>query len=307
MTHALRAAHDAILVGIGVLADNQRLTVRLVDGASPRPVVLDSKLRMPPDANLMTHPAGVVIATNGHDSANDRRRCRPKARPCSICPPQPGRSTWFAQVAGATGHPQRHGGRRQPSSTAFCAQLVDYLLVTVAPTFLGGVRRSVRPHRCRPGCSPSRRRATQTLGDDIIISGVPRGPAVPALKADAMPAMSTPSPRRSLYFVAAGEVEVRREPCPRPRARRSAGRHPSLRYWRGRGAAFLPRPSACRPARRRHHRGVGRPQRLSAQVRLPCVGRVTALGRRWTRRGTGAPSSPSSPTKSPISPPGRRS
>ena len=53
LTHGLRAAHEAILVGIGtVLADNPRLNVRLVDGPDPQPMVVDSRLRFPPYANL---------------------------------------------------------------------------------------------------------------------------------------------------------------------------------------------------------------------------------------------------------------
>lgn len=57
MTHALRSLHDGILVGIGtVLSDDPLLTVRLVQGSQPRPIVLDSRLRTPPGARLMTRP-----------------------------------------------------------------------------------------------------------------------------------------------------------------------------------------------------------------------------------------------------------
>lgn len=63
--HRLRAAGDAILVGVEtVLADDPRLTVRLPDGetgADPLRVVLDSRLRTPSFARLAK--AGTLIIT----------------------------------------------------------------------------------------------------------------------------------------------------------------------------------------------------------------------------------------------------
>ena len=57
LTHRLRARHDALLIGVGtVLADNPRLTVRLVEGPDPRPVVLDTTARTPPGAQLLRGP-----------------------------------------------------------------------------------------------------------------------------------------------------------------------------------------------------------------------------------------------------------
>ena len=53
-THSLRAIHDAILIGIGTLiADDPKLTVRLVSGEDPRPVVVDSHLRFPIQSRLL--------------------------------------------------------------------------------------------------------------------------------------------------------------------------------------------------------------------------------------------------------------
>ena len=55
LTHRLRAMHQAILVGIQtVLSDDPLLSVRLVQGAQPQPVVLDSRLRLPPGVKLLS-------------------------------------------------------------------------------------------------------------------------------------------------------------------------------------------------------------------------------------------------------------
>ncbi len=63
LTHRLRAAHDAILVGIGtILADNPSLTVRYAAGKNPQPVILDSSLRFPLNANLLYQESHSALA-----------------------------------------------------------------------------------------------------------------------------------------------------------------------------------------------------------------------------------------------------
>jgi diaminohydroxyphosphoribosylaminopyrimidine deaminase/5-amino-6-(5-phosphoribosylamino)uracil reductase len=76
--HRLRAAHDAVLIGVGTaLADDPELTARTDPPPARQPVrvVLDSELRLPPTARL-ARSAGqgkvVVFAAEGADEAAAR-------------------------------------------------------------------------------------------------------------------------------------------------------------------------------------------------------------------------------------------
>lgn len=55
LAHRLRSRHTGVMVGVGtVLADDPQLTVRLVPGPSPIRVIVDSGLRLPLTANVLT-------------------------------------------------------------------------------------------------------------------------------------------------------------------------------------------------------------------------------------------------------------
>lgn len=92
--HALRAVHDAVLVGVEtVLADSPRLDCRLL-GSAPRelpvPVVLDSRLRTPAD-NAWSR-AGRAFVVVGLADADDARAAALAERGGTVlrCPPGPG-------------------------------------------------------------------------------------------------------------------------------------------------------------------------------------------------------------------------
>ncbi len=77
VSHALRAACDAVMVGIGtVVSDDPELTVRMVAGASPMRVVLDSDLRIPFEAKILDPKAATTVFTTERSDPQRRAALR---------------------------------------------------------------------------------------------------------------------------------------------------------------------------------------------------------------------------------------
>lgn len=73
--HRLRASHAAVMVGAGtVIADDPRLTTRLVEGPSPTRIVVDSTLRLSPSAKVVTDGAAPTLLATTDRATPERRR-----------------------------------------------------------------------------------------------------------------------------------------------------------------------------------------------------------------------------------------
>lgn len=151
LTHRLRAAHDAILVGIGtVLADDPRLTVRLAPGPHSQPVVLDTHLRCPLDAALLRHPTHRpwLLCGPEADPVLEVALRAAGARVVRLPLGPDGRIDLGAALAFLVAHGIRtlmvEGGAGV--ITAFLAgRQVDFVILTIAPVIVGGVRAVTGP------------------------------------------------------------------------------------------------------------------------------------------------------------------
>lgn len=158
LTHKLRSTHDAILVGINtVIADNPHLTVRLVEGQSPLPIVLDSHLRLPLNSNLLKSKAPPLIATTTSASREKQESIRGLgAKIIRTLPDERGwvdlHSLLSALANLGIKSVMVEGGARV--ITSFLSQhLVDWVVITIAPTFLGGLHALENPLiSCSQGC-----------------------------------------------------------------------------------------------------------------------------------------------------------
>jgi GTP cyclohydrolase II len=141
ISHGLRAACDAVLVGVGTaIIDDPQLTVRMVPGPSPLRVVLDSTLRLPSTARVLDDRAGTVVITT--QQSDEKRRVALRVRSVGVHVVDAGpRGVDLANALQSlrrlgVGSLLVEGGARVITSF-FAEKLVDRLVVGIAPTIMG--------------------------------------------------------------------------------------------------------------------------------------------------------------------------
>ncbi|WP_347989078.1 RibD family protein [Methylomonas sp. AM2-LC] len=173
LTHQLRSLHDGILVGIGtVLTDDPQLTVREWTGANPQPIVLDSHLRMPPNARLCQHSdKNCWIFTSLNDDSDFGNQVEIIT--------MEGDNEGRVNLQHALGLLWEKGikmlmveGGSQVITAFLKAQLADALVLTIAPTLIGGYKGvgnlGITSKQQLPKIRPL---YSQMLEDDLIMWG----------------------------------------------------------------------------------------------------------------------------------------
>jgi GTP cyclohydrolase II len=178
LTHQLRAIHDGILVGIGtVLSDDPRLTVRDLEGPSPQAIILDSQLRMPVEAKLLKQAKGPwIFCLEKHDEAKKKKLEQLGASVVPIAANEDGRVDLelFTEKAASLSLKRimLEGGASLISSF-LSAKLVNMVVVTIAPMFIGGLKALEIPLSIMESESFPRilNPRVKQLGNDLILWG----------------------------------------------------------------------------------------------------------------------------------------
>ncbi|MBP6017025.1 MAG: GTP cyclohydrolase II [Candidatus Promineofilum sp.] len=177
LTHRLRAHHDAILVGIGtVIADDPQLTVRLVRGPDPQPIVVDTRLRFPTWAKLLRGERRPWIATT--EAADPARQAALEAAGARVVRLPSGPNGLVSLPALLDFLHGRHirslmvEGGATVISNFLAAHLADRLVLTIAPMMLGGLNAVADLGRLNGQAMPRLARPHyQALGKDVVMFG----------------------------------------------------------------------------------------------------------------------------------------
>ncbi len=179
VAHQLRADHDAVLVGAGtVIADNPRLTTRLVDGRSPLRVIADSRLRIPLDANVVRDRAApTLIATTRHAPPARREQFQEAGIVvAAVAPNSEGRVDLHALVEELSSRGIESllvEGGAAIITAMLRAGLANRMVVCIAPRILGrGIEAvgDLRIDRLRDAMALRAMTVTR-CGDDLVLDG----------------------------------------------------------------------------------------------------------------------------------------
>lgn len=182
--HRWRSFVDVIAVGAGtVLADDPRLSVRLVRGRDPRPLVVDGRLRVSPQARIFGGERPILVT----GASVPTERLRPFAdRGVEVWAlPDEGGRIHLDAVARAAGERQITSllveGGRTLAAAALRDRAVDEVMIYVAPLLIGdgtpsigdlgvdSLEQALRLEEAR----------TRRLGPDLLITAKVRYPCSP--------------------------------------------------------------------------------------------------------------------------------
>jgi riboflavin-specific deaminase-like protein len=178
LTHQLRASHDAILVGIGtVLSDDPRLTVRLVSGKDPVPIVVDSRLRLPLNCRLLNQATRSPWVITRENPDPDRKKALEEAGARVFTVPlrnegrlNLGRMLELLRELGVNSLMVEGGSRI--ITNFLMERLANYIVLTVAPVLVGGLRAvNDLGHSESDKLLRIRNRGHKWLGEDLILWG----------------------------------------------------------------------------------------------------------------------------------------
>ncbi len=139
--HRWRSWVDGIMVGAGtVRTDDPALTVRHVRGRDPRPIVVDGKLRCPPDSKVFAGRQPILVTSLDHSQQALRPFVDIGVEIWAF--PAPKGIIDLQQVAARCGQADMtqviiEGGRTL-AAAALAAGAVDDAMIYQAPRFLGG-------------------------------------------------------------------------------------------------------------------------------------------------------------------------
>jgi GTP cyclohydrolase II len=174
--HALRAACDAVLVGVGtVLADNPLLTVRAVPGRSPARVIVDSSLRTPMTAAVLNPDAPTYLMTNCHGDQDKERLLATRYVAVRHVPGGPGgldiaavlRQLYTEGIRSVVAE----GGPRVLASLLE-SNLADRVVVAISPQIHGQGAHPPGALWSQPGARPLRlsEQSVHLVGDQIVVA-----------------------------------------------------------------------------------------------------------------------------------------
>jgi len=184
ISHRLRSAHNALLVGIGtILADDPNLNVRLIEGKDPQPVILDSRMRFPLNAHSLKNTFLPWIITT-EDGDHERQQLLEEKGVRVLCM----KSNKYGLVDLHETLKQLaddgisslvvEGGARVITSFIF-ERLVDQFVIFITPIMIGGlhaVERLLLPDMAEKTDSKkyfprANMRGYEKIGNDLLIWG----------------------------------------------------------------------------------------------------------------------------------------
>jgi 3,4-dihydroxy 2-butanone 4-phosphate synthase/GTP cyclohydrolase II len=177
LTHYLRAHHDGLLVGVNtLLADDPQLNVRYCAGENPRPIIVDSQLRTPPDCRLLApdRQPPLILTTTESDPVRATLLTGCGATIVRVAADAEGGVDIRQALAALPGLGIRtlmvEGGAKI-ISTFLKQHLVNYCVITITPRIIGGVK--AIEGLCAAGEAPLTLADChyQPLGADLIAYG----------------------------------------------------------------------------------------------------------------------------------------